>query len=241
MGKFSETFFLKREKMASSSEESDCMTTDVEESPAMETPIISAGHHNLNAAPKRKRLDYGQLVCEAISSLQELRGSSAEDIKKFIASKYDLNRGSGKSISAALARLPQAKTISKSKKLFKLNMAEEGAAAPAAAPAAAAPAASGPAKKKKKPKKKKGKKSKKGKKKKAKKSKKGKKKKGKKSKKGKKKKGKKSKKGKKEKAKKAKRGKKKARKAKKGKKRPARKSKKGKKRPARKSSVKRRR
>merc|ERR1711915_610802 len=219
MGKFSETFFLKREKMASSSEESDCMTTDVEESPAMETPIISAGHHNLNAAPKRKRLDYGQLVCEAISSLQELRGSSAEDIKKFIASKYDLNRGSGKSISAALARLAQAKTISKSKKLFKLNMAEEGAAAPAAAPAAAAPAASGPAKKKKKPKKKKGKKSKKGKKKKAKKSKKGKKKK----------------------AKKAKRGKKKARKAKKGKKRPARKSKKGKKRPARKSSVKRRR
>merc|ERR1711915_1048283 len=226
MGKFSETFFLKREKMASSSEESDCMTTDVEESPAMETPIISAGHHNLNAAPKRKRLDYGQLICEAISSLQELRGSSAEDIKKFIASKYDLNRGSGKSISAALARLAQAKTISKSKKLFKLNMAEEGAAAPAAAPAAAAPAASGPAKKKKK-----GKKSKKGKKKKAKKSKKGKKKKGKKSKKGKKKKGKKSKKG----------GKKKARKAKKGKKRPARKSKKGKKRPARKSSVKRRR
>merc|ERR1711915_188997 len=219
MGKFSETFFLKREKMASSSEESDCMTTDVEESPAMETPIISAGHHNLNVAPKRKRLDYGQLVCEAISSLQELRGSSAEDIKKFIASKYDLNRGSGKSISAALARLAQAKTISKSKKLFKLNMAEEGAAAPAAAPAAAAPAASGPAKKKKKPKKKKGKKSKKGKKKKAKKSKKGKKKKGKKS----------------------KRGKKKARKAKKGKKRPARKSKKGKKRPARKSSVKRRR
>merc|ERR1711915_1007360 len=211
MGKFSETFFLKREKMASSSEESDCMTTDVEESPAMETPIISAGHHNLNAAPKRKRLDYGQLVCEAISSLQELRGSSAEDIKKFIASKYDLNRGSGKSISAALARLAQAKTISKSKKLFKLNMAEEGAAAPAAAPAAAAPAASGPAKKKKKPKK------------------------------GKKKKGKKSKKGKKKKAKKAKRGKKKARKAKKGKKRPARKSKKGKKRPARKSSVKRRR
>merc|ERR1711915_321939 len=182
MGKFSETFFLKREKMASSSEESDCMTTDVEESPAMETPIISAGHHNLNVAPKRKRLDYGQLVCEAISSLQELRGSSAEDIKKFIASKYDLNRGSGKSIS-------------KSKKLFKLNMAEEGAAAPAAASAAAAPAASGPAKKKKKPKKKKGKKSKKGKKKKAKKSKKGKKKKGKKSKKGKKKKGKKSKKG----------------------------------------------
>merc|ERR1711915_731390 len=171
MGKFSETFFLKREKMASSSEESDCMTTDVEESPAMETPIISAGHHNLNAAPKRKRLDYGQLVCEAISSLQELRGSSAEDIKKFIASKYDLNRGSGKSISAALARLAQAKTISKSKKLFKLNMAEEGAAAPAAAPAA-----SGPAKKKKKPKKKKGKKSKKGKKKKAKKAKRGKKK-----------------------------------------------------------------
>merc|ERR1712142_909722 len=206
------------------SEESDCMSTDIEESPAMETPIISAGHHNLNASPKRTRLDYGQLVCEAISSLQELRGSSAEDIKKYIASKYDLNRGSGKSISAALARLAQAKTISKSKKLFKLNMAEEGAAAPAAAPAAAAPAASGPAKKKKKPKKKKGKK-----------------KKGKKSKKGKKKKGKKSKKGKKKKAKKAKRGKKKARKAKKGKKRPARKSKKGKKRPARKSSVKRRR
>merc|ERR1711915_909793 len=200
MGKFSETFFLKREKMASSSEESDCMTTDVEESPAMETPIISAGHHNLNVAPKRKRLDYGQLVCEAISSLQELRGSSAEDIKKFIASKYDLNRGSGKSISAALARLAQAKTISKSKKLFKLNMAEEGAAAPAAAPAAPAP--SGPAKKKKKPKKKKGKKSKKGKKKKAKKSKRGKKK-----------------------ARKAKKGKKRpARKSKKGKKRPARKS-----------------
>merc|ERR1711915_609603 len=204
MGKFSETFFLKREKMASSSEESDCMTTDVEESPAMETPIISAGHHNLNVAPKRKRLDYGQLVCEAISSLQELRGSSAEDIKKFIASKYDLNRGSGKSISAALARLAQAKTISKSKKLFKLNMAEEGAAAPAA---------SGPAKKKKKPKKKKGKKSKKGKKKKAKKSKKGKKKKAKKAKRGKKK------------ARKAKKGKKRpARKSKKGKKRPARKS-----------------
>merc|ERR1719348_2264509 len=149
----------------------------------METPIISAGHHNLNASPKRTRLDYGQLVCEAISSLQELRGSSAEDIKKYIASKYDLNRGSGKSISAALARLAQAKTISKSKKLFKLNMAEEGAAAPAAA----APAASGPAKKKKKPKKKKSKKSKKGKKK-ARKAKKGKKRPARKSKKGKKKK-----------------------------------------------------
>merc|ERR1712142_1062559 len=182
-------FFLilkkKREKMATSSEESDCMSTDIEESPAMETPIISAGHHNLNASPKRTRLDYGQLVCEAISSLQELRGSSAEDIKKYIASKYDLNRGSGKSISAALARLAQAKTISKSKKLFKLNMAEEGAAAPAAAPAAAAPAASGPAKKKKKPKKKKGKKSKRGKKK-ARKAKKGKKRPARKSKKGKK-------------------------------------------------------